>query len=161
MHKSSSRFWVQKDKYVAFVANCSTPASPFFGVFWRKGGERKLALNHWMMHGSYKVSLSRNRSKLFWKARGAKSQRLDLAELKCGLLTKLTYELFTVFQGDWSEALNPDDVCWLLCAVITPCTHWCLLPIWNSSFVVTWLFFWASFISLHFAWYLLSYLSCH
>lgn len=52
-----------------------------------------------------------------------RSQRLDLAEIKCGLLTKLKYELFTVFQGDWSEALNPGDVCGLLYALITPCTR--------------------------------------
>lgn len=51
MHKSGFSFWVQKNKCVAFVANCSTPASSFYGVFWRKGGEKKLALNHsqWFM----------------------------------------------------------------------------------------------------------------
>lgn len=32
-------FGLQNDKSVAFVFNCSTPASPFYGVFWRKGSE--------------------------------------------------------------------------------------------------------------------------
>lgn len=38
-------FGLQNNKYVAFVVNCSTPASPFYGVFWRKGSGRRLALN--------------------------------------------------------------------------------------------------------------------
>lgn len=100
-------FGLQNDKYVVFV-NWDTPASPFYRVFWRKGG-RSSAFNasRWCM---VLTRYHLRETWANWKSLRSQEPRTRFTKLKCGP--------FAIFQGHWSTALKLGNVWGLLCAPI-------------------------------------------